>query len=86
MVTGSTAADGSACCRIKGGSMEMGLGIHGEPGAATSDIEPVDALVAQVPAPEPADGAPLLLSVDHISTEDSAIACVILLDSPHKAP
>jgi dihydroxyacetone kinase len=29
--------------------MEMGLGIHGEPGAETLPVKPVDEIVAQVP-------------------------------------
>lgn len=28
--------------------MELGLGIHGEPGAETTKLQPVDAVVAQV--------------------------------------
>lgn len=34
--------------RIKAGEMELGLGIHGEPGAETLTLQPVDAIVAQV--------------------------------------
>jgi len=34
--------------RIEAGKMEVGLGIHGEPGALTADVQPADAVVAQL--------------------------------------
>lgn len=34
--------------------MELGLGIHGEPGAFTAPMQPIDAIVAQVPCFSPA--------------------------------
>ena len=47
-----SATNMSACSdRIKAGEMEMGLGIHGEPGAETLPVKPVDEIVAQVPQP-----------------------------------
>ena len=42
---------GACSDRIKAGDMEMGLGIHGEPGAETLPVKPVDEIVAQVPLP-----------------------------------
>ena len=35
-------------CRIQPGEMELGLGIHGEPGASKGALKPVDQIVAQV--------------------------------------
>ena len=35
-------------CRIQPGEMELGLGIHGEPGASKGPLKPVDQIVAQV--------------------------------------
>lgn len=35
-------------CRIGPGEMELGLGIHGEPGASKGPLQPVDAIVSQV--------------------------------------
>ena len=41
-----------ACCpRIGPRQMELGLGIHGEPGASKAALQPVDAIVAQVGDP-----------------------------------
>ncbi|KAL1824785.1 putative 3,4-dihydroxy-2-butanone kinase [Daucus carota subsp. sativus] len=34
--------------RLGPGKMELGLGIHGEPGAAVTDVQPVDSLVSHV--------------------------------------
>lgn len=34
--------------RVAPGTIELGLGIHGEPGAKTAPLEPVDAIVKQV--------------------------------------
>ncbi|KAF3792405.1 putative 3-4-dihydroxy-2-butanone kinase [Nymphaea thermarum] len=34
--------------RLRHGKMELGLGIHGEPGAAVADIQPVDVVVSHV--------------------------------------
>ncbi|GAQ78019.1 hypothetical protein KFL_000060860 [Klebsormidium nitens] len=34
--------------RLGAGKMELGLGIHGEPGAAVADVQPVDAIVSHV--------------------------------------
>ncbi|XXG81777.1 hypothetical protein AAC387_Pa09g2347 [Persea americana] len=34
--------------RLGSGKMELGLGIHGEPGAAVADIQPVDIIVSHV--------------------------------------
>ena len=34
--------------RVAPGTMELGLGIHGEPGARTARLEPVNAIVTQV--------------------------------------
>ncbi len=38
-----------AFCRIAPGQMELGLGIHGEPGASKAALQPVDEIVSQVP-------------------------------------
>ena len=35
-------------CRIQPGEMELGLGIHGEPGASKEPLKPVNQIVAQV--------------------------------------
>ena len=34
--------------RVASGTMELGLGIHGEPGAKTAPLQPVDGIVAEV--------------------------------------
>lgn len=39
---------GRYACRIGAGEMEMGLGIHGEPGAYKAPLQPVDAIVSKV--------------------------------------
>ena len=44
---------GPLCCRIGRGEMELGLGIHGEPGASKGPLKPVDEIVALVRDPPP---------------------------------
>ena len=44
---------GLLCCRIGPGEMELGLGIHGEPGASKGPLKPVDEIVDLVRDPPP---------------------------------
>ena len=46
-------------CRVAAGTMELGLGIHGEPGAHTAPLQPADGIAEEV-----RDGASFIVDVD----------------------